>query len=215
MKFDKRLVVFLAASLLLSLSGCLRRTPHERLKWKAEDFFTDKGVVALCKAIEKKDITEIDRLVKSGVNVNARGHGNMTPLLWAFPMGEEVFKKMLELGADPNVKLTGQVWPVPLFDGYSVMSACATPTLTEGLLHSQYFPGVRMDNYLKLALQHGGDPNIEDANGETPIFYLGLNNLAERFVSCAMPEPTSTTEIGAVRRHSLPRRENRPAPCIC
>ena len=31
----------------------------------------------------------------------------MTPLSWAFPMGEEVFGKMLELGADPNyVQLT-------------------------------------------------------------------------------------------------------------
>ena len=87
------------------LNGCARVTgpPHQRLKWKAEDFFKDAGVVSLCKAIEAKDLREIDRLVKSGVNVNAKGRGNMTPLLWAFPMGEEVFKRILDLGADPNV----------------------------------------------------------------------------------------------------------------
>ena len=68
------------------LVGCTGRTPHQRLKWKAEDFFTDPGVISLCKAIEAKNLKEIDRLVKSGnVNVNAKGRGNMTPLLWRFP----------------------------------------------------------------------------------------------------------------------------------
>jgi Leucine Rich repeat len=169
----KRPVIFLIVAFLLlgSLGGCVRRTPHQRLKWKAEDFFTDKGAIALCKAIEKKDLAEIDRLAKSGVNVNAKGRGDMTPLLWAFPMGEEVFKKMLDLGADPNVKLTQSPWPFPLY--YSVTSACAKPAFVEGLIHRQYFPSVQMGNYLKLALQHGGNPNIQDENGETPIFYLG------------------------------------------
>lgn len=177
-----RFAALLTASLLLlvMVGGCVRRTAHERLKWKAEDFFTDKGVIALCKAIEKKDLAEIDRLAKSGVNVNAKGRGNMTPLLWAFPMGEPVFKKMLELGADPNVKFSRQVWPFPLFDGYSVMSTCANPTFVEGGLHDEYFRGVVMDDYLKLVLKHGGNPNIEDAVGETPVFYLGGKNVPEK-----------------------------------
>jgi uncharacterized protein len=178
----RSLAALLIASLVLLgvLSGCTPRTPHQRLKWKAEEFFTDKGVIALCKAIEKRDIAEIDRLVKSGVNINAKGRGNMTPLLWAFPMGEEVFKRMLELGADPNVKFSKRVWPFPLFDGYSVMSTCANPTFVEGGLHNEYFRGGPMDNYLKLVLKHGGNPNIEDANGETPIFYLGANNIPDK-----------------------------------
>ena len=48
------------------------KTPHQRLKWKAEDFFQDAGVVSLCKAIEAKDTEEIERLVKSE-HVNAKG----------------------------------------------------------------------------------------------------------------------------------------------
>jgi hypothetical protein len=148
----------MAASFLLPnrFGGCTR-TPHQRLGWKSRDFFSDKGVIALCNAIEKKDLAEIDRLVKSGVNVNAKGRGNMTPLLWAFPMGEEVFKQMLELGADPNVKLTERVLPVAFEPGDSVMIACATHDVLDGLLHNGYFPGARMDNYLKLALKHSGE----------------------------------------------------------
>ena len=94
------LLVPLATLLLLgSTGGCIKRSAHERLKWKAENFFSDPGVISLCKAIEAKNLKEIDRLVKSGVNVNAKGRGNMTPLLWAFPMGEKVFKKNARTGS--------------------------------------------------------------------------------------------------------------------
>ena len=163
--------ILLLVAPLLPVAGC-SRSPHQRLKWRAEDFFTDKGVVALCKAIEKKDITEIDRLVKSGVNVNTKCRGNMTPLLWAFSMGENVFKKMLELGADPNVKLTERVLPVAFEPGDSVTIACATHDIIDGLLHDGYLRGVPMDSYLELVLQHGGNPNIVDAKEETPLFRL-------------------------------------------
>ena len=99
-QFDR--MAGLAGDLFVARFG----TAHQRLGWKAENFFTDAKVIALCKAVEAKDIREIDRLAKAGANVNAKGRGNMTPLLWAFPMGEETFGKMLDLGADPNVQLT-------------------------------------------------------------------------------------------------------------
>jgi ankyrin repeat protein len=175
----KTMLLFLSLAALLfvgSTGGCMKRSAHERLKWKADEFFKDPGVISLCKAIEAKDLKKIDRLVKSGVNVNAKGRGNMTPLLWAFPMGEKVFEKMLDLGADPNVKLTGRLSLLCLVEGHSAMAACATPVLVESLLHNEYFPDVPMDNYLKLVLKHGGNPNIEDIDGETPLFYLKFSN---------------------------------------
>ena len=126
----------------------IKGPPHQRLGWKTEKYFTDPKVVLLCKAIEAKDLKEIARLVASGVNVNAKGRGNMTPLLWAFPMGEEVFEKLLELGADPNIKLTEKVWTICLSEGDSVTSASASPELIEGPIHDQFFYDASMDNYL-------------------------------------------------------------------
>jgi ankyrin repeat protein len=167
--FVRNLVVLLAASFLLLglLGGCVRRTPHQRLKWKVEDFFKDRGVVSLCKAIEAKNLKEIDRLVKSGVDVNAKGRGNMTPLLWAFPMGEEVFKKVLDLGADPNVVLTENYL---LLKGKSVVFA--TVELADGPMHYEYFRDVPMKNYLGMVLDHGGDPNAQDPAKQTPLFFI-------------------------------------------
>lgn len=151
--------------------------PHQRLDWKADDFFTDANVLSLCKAIEAKDLNEIDRLVNSGVDVNAKGRANMTPLVWAFPMGEEVFKKMLELRANPNVQLTERVMLAGFDKGKSVMSASIE--LADGIVHNEFFHDVCMDNYLSLVLSHGGNPNLEDENGDN-VFVYSMGNRYSR-----------------------------------
>lgn len=143
---------------------------HERLKWKAEDFFTDAGVINLCEAIEARDLAEIRQLVRSGVDVNARGRGNMTPLLWAFPMGESVFRTVLKLGADPNVALTRNYLNL---QGKSVTFAAVK--LVDGPIYKQCFYDVPMDNYLSIVLENGGNPNQEDLSGETPLFDTALS----------------------------------------
>ena len=117
-------------------------------QWKADDFFDDPKVIALCKAIEAKDLKEIDRLVAEGADVNAKGKGNMTPLLWAFPENKpDIFKRILEHGADPNVVVSsdfgtkfGKIQP-----GDSVLYHAA---------RTEY------PNYFKYVMQHGGDPNL-------------------------------------------------------
>ena len=149
------------------LGGLPNGLPYERLGWDADGFFTDQGVLSLCRAIEGRNLREIERLVKSGVDVNARGRGNMTPLLWAFPMGEEVFAKVLELGGDPNIKLTETRLPPVFVKGRSVMSLAASPTPVVCA-----WGDIPTNSNLKLVLEHGGDPNIEDLDGNTPLFYL-------------------------------------------
>ena len=153
-----------------------KRPAHKWINWKAEDFFTDHGVISLCRAIEAHDLREIEQLVKSGVDVNVKGRGNMTPLMFAFPLGEDVLKKLLELKADPNVRLTERAWPILFEKGTSVMSAAASGTVTTpGPMHESYFGNVPMDNYLKIVLKYSGNPNIivEDSSRETPLFTIG------------------------------------------
>ncbi len=157
----------MAVALCLSAAGygamslLFERTTHERFGWKAEDYFTDPQVIALCHAIEAKDVAEIERLVKVGADVNAQGKDKMTPLMWAFPDNQlPRFKWLLEHGANPNVVVesdfnTGH----RTFPGDSVTHmACATP-----------FPG-----YFDAVFDHGGDPNLRrtGATGRdaTPLF---------------------------------------------
>ncbi len=100
----------LLAYVWLAVAGCgevtlvTGSTWHQKCGWKAEDYFDDPKVVALCKAIEANDLAEMDRLIAAGADVNAKGKDGMTLLLWAYPDNKlDRFKKLLEHGADPNV----------------------------------------------------------------------------------------------------------------
>lgn len=89
---------------------------HVENGWKAEVYFDDVKVISLCRAIEANDLAEMERLIKNGVDVNAKGRANVTPLLWAFPDEKmERFELLLKYGADPNVTIAGR----PTLNGFS------------------------------------------------------------------------------------------------
>lgn len=111
-----------------------------------ETMFPDPQVQALAKAAGKGNLRKIEELVKQGVDVNARGTSNATPLFWAMH-NIKGFEKLLELGADPNVVFD---------DGGTVMHWAVQ--------HKD-------DEFLKAALKHGGNPNLKAGSmGETPLF---------------------------------------------
>lgn len=114
--------------------------------WKAEDFFDDPKVIALCNAVEEKDMETFDKLLTEGVDVNTRGKGNMTPLFWSFPdHRDEYFKKLLEHGADPNVIIDDNFGLPDVFSkGTSLTYNVASSDRTE---------------LFKWIMEHGGDPN--------------------------------------------------------
>jgi len=140
---------------IMTMTSCARGSIYDSL-WKAEEYFTDPQLVALCKAIEKEDLAEMERLVKAGVDVNAMGKDGMTLLLWGYPMGEEVLEKLLELGADPNTQYNsgfgsrGRVRP-----GDSLLFVAIRSTGSSNAVNREKF-----QNYVDILLKHGADPNL-------------------------------------------------------
>jgi hypothetical protein len=171
------LLTFLITGMLLcSAAGCgvlnllPGRTFHQRCGWKAEDYFTDPQVVALCHAIEANDLAEMERLVNAGADINGQGKGNMTPLLWAFPDNHlPRFKWLLERGADPNVKIESE------FNtrGFMVPGDAVTHFVCKTA-----FPG-----YFDAVFEHGGDPNLRTSRYEdvplTVVIESGPGNREE------------------------------------
>ena len=157
--WNLRLILAVCCSLLVL--GC-GRSWHDRINWRAEDYFDDTMVVKLCHAIEAEDLPGIRRLVADGADVNARGKGNMTPLLWAYPDNRpERFSLLLELGADPNVifESSFNAEAHVVFEGTSVTH----------LASETAFP-----RYFDAVFDHGGDPNLESntplGKNVTPLF---------------------------------------------
>jgi uncharacterized protein len=137
-----------------------QRSWHSKFDWVAEEYFDDALTVSLCHAIEANDIAEIERLEAAGADVNAQGKGRMTPLLWSFPDNKlERFKKLLELGANPNVAFESDFnTRGGLSPGDSVTHmACRTA-----------FPG-----YFEAVFEHTGDANLKSAAkvamGDSPL----------------------------------------------
>ncbi len=174
--------------------------------WAADLCFDDPQVIQLCEAIREKNCEEIDRLVKvEGVDVNATGRMNVTPLFWAFPLGyAEAFEQiprdenglvyneiaptqreymvkharlmehLLKLGADPNIKTTRGDVERTGKKGEPVVVPGHVFDLREGLavthLASQPIGPARF-NYFPIVMANGGEPNLVDGNGLTPIFF--------------------------------------------
>ncbi len=150
MRFASALLI--AAAMLSSAAGCgllnllPGRTIHQKCGWKAEDYFDDPQVIALCRAIEANDLAEMERLVKAGADGNAQGKGKMTPLLWALPDNRlPRFRWLLEHGADPNVVIESD------FNLGNYMRPGDSVTL---MACKTSFPG-----YFDAVFDHGGDPN--------------------------------------------------------
>ncbi len=152
---------------------------HQRVGWSATDYFDDAQVVSLCKAIERNDVAEMERLIDAGADVNAFGRNGMTPLLWAYPDRKiDRFACLLQHGADPNVCFASDFGtghepfhPYPLENTGGRIRGAYTDRgchAGEAVLHLACKTPVA--EYLQLVLQFGGDPNLIDrSTGEDPL----------------------------------------------
>ena len=138
---------------------------YTKFNWRPEFFFDDPKVIDLCKAIEAKDLKKIDRLVVEGADVNAKGKGNMTPLLWAFPENKpEVFKRILEHGADPHVTVTSE-FNTNKSAGYK---DTRMPRIYPGDSVFYLAARTRFPNFFRYVMQYGDNPNfVCEKNGKT------------------------------------------------
>lgn len=136
---------------------------------KAKRFFSDPKVIELCLAIESNDRSKVELLIKQGVDVNALGRGNTSPLFWAFANNNlGVFEQLLEYGADPNIIMTTAVWDLLESERGWVMADLAV---------THYACITQKPGFFEAVFAHRGDPNLvafrnNDGVGRTPIFLV-------------------------------------------
>lgn len=179
-------------SLTLFMSGCstdAMKSPEESFsaRQRAElvaymslnTLFPDRRVRALAKAAGEGDVEKVAEIVDQGIDPNSQGTKDATPLFWAMRNDSIVgFKKLLELGADPNVIFQdgGSVlhWAAQLENSEFLRLALqhgGNPNLSAGeRRQAPIFKAISSSDTsaVTVLLDHGADPNVKDARGNTP-----------------------------------------------
>ena len=130
---------------------------HDTFYWwpgfdglKEPDFSDNPKAAKLCKAITKKNVAEMERLIADGAEVNAVSKDGITPLFFAFhfPRDPRPFACLLEHGADPNLPVN----PTCIDD--LMISSLSGASAVHLVAHGDY------NRLFKTVFEHGGDANL-------------------------------------------------------
>ena len=174
MRVDKIKAVALAVMLCgcLVSSTALAALPYGLRGSTAQEVFGNGKVAALADAACAGNTAEIHALVHSGVNVNARGKAQISPLIWAMTCHNHTgIQALLENGANPNQPMAyGQaptwlaaggsdpkILPILLDHGGNPNYYCADCQGTSALENAIDYQ--RTAN-MKLLVQHGANVNF-------------------------------------------------------
>ncbi|WP_266160088.1 ankyrin repeat domain-containing protein [Dyella silvatica] len=169
---QKRLIRLALLLLLLALTGCsmpsaASPTPSQESEYDLGAFFKDPKAQALALAAEHGNAQEVRRLMKQeGVNpdvIFSSDDSGMPLVAWpVFTHNADGLKVMLENGANPNARKPGEV--VKTYKDGSVGHYLD--------YENAMVWAAKQDDpiYLKLLLDHGGDPNTRNGNDENLLF---------------------------------------------
>ena len=160
---EKIISHLLSLGLAILLAACDLPASPKTSSWDAEDYFKGKAV-ELADASMQGDVIAIKSLMKEeGVNPDIIFSEGAMPLL-AWPIlteSPEGLKAMLENGANPNAR-----WPTPTVVNFKDGSG-GSYYENNAMVMAAGWPDPQ---YLKLLLEHGGDPNTKNSNNESLLF---------------------------------------------
>jgi hypothetical protein len=165
--------VFLLAALLIALAGCGAGYDPDAVPTSTPvgaqlDFQGE--ALRFAAAIEAEDFATMEAMVRGGFNPDTHFSTRSGIPLVAWPIvsrDKASLRKMLELGADPNVAK-------PYEPGNPL--TMATPSFYDNAMLRAAMDTDR--EYLEILIEHGGDPNARGIDGDTLIDRLTVYDLS-------------------------------------
>ena len=184
MEIRNRYLVHILVLLLLFTIGC--KTIYG---FGAKDVFVDKDQIRFIDLIKKGKYTEAEGMIKNGLDINFKNEQGITPLYYFYMKKDfKSFKKMLELGANPNVDPEGLGMYYLLDMTMSTKEDRYFKLLLEYNVDINYAPptinGTKMGTsplefslsydtdikYLKMLIEHKINPYYSDHPLHSPIY---------------------------------------------
>jgi ankyrin repeat protein len=134
----------------------------------AASFFADARVAALAVSAARGQLERIDQLIAQGVNPNAEGQEEMTPLAWAMEARNKAgFRRLLERGAQPDALARARGYedfrPAPWLPIRDAAANRDDSWWLETLLAHGANPNL-------VQPKRGGDDTLDYSAGTTPLF---------------------------------------------
>lgn len=129
----------------------------------------DDGEIPLFKLVRRKDIDIVDELIKSGENLKQMNKHKESIVLYAVPFGtDEMLKKLIEIGLDPNDTEGSHLW---------------TP------LHAA--ASLRKNSKIKILLDAKAIYNLKDDEGKIPLHHCAAYNPSREATEILLAKDTS------------------------
>lgn len=167
---------------------------QEFFNWYAREYYEDADSLAMCSAIERGDLLTIDRLLTNGLDIDRRGHGGMTFLLYSLMWPPTTTRHLIRKGADPTIPLVeprDSAYVQRLGSAIRIVARWGDPETLSMILDqgrsprmlcwsdtTEYWP-LLSDTYentrnLELLLKRGADPNLLSANRHVECLSAGM-----------------------------------------
>lgn len=162
----------------------------ERLdKWIPRGFIPDnEGWTPLHQAVRKANYRMVKALIDAGSDLSARGYNGKTSLhLACGGNAVEIVRLLLDHGANPSAKDYDE--RTPLHDAYSHDISVRQMLITagadldprqvpRGLTPLYYEPMIARESVIRILLEAGADPSIQDMSGDTILHRATIHNFA-------------------------------------
>jgi ankyrin repeat protein len=170
--------LLVASFVLLSGVSCARQGVSQV---DAQQAFADPRVAELATAAVEGDAARVRALVQAGVDLDAHGDKQVTPLQWAlFNQSTRGMETLLDAGADPAE---------PGIDGDTAIHLAAM---------------ANDPKYLTLLLARAADPNARNGTTEAPPLFSALKGRRDAqfdALLAAGADPNTTDRVGNTALH--------------
>lgn len=89
-------------------------------------FYEDPKVIALCEAVRRQRVEDVEVLLPQGVDINAVGEQGVRPVAWCLPATGECFDLLIRNGADLDFLLQGPFSGAPIPGGANSTLYCCS-----------------------------------------------------------------------------------------
>ncbi|WP_331758601.1 ankyrin repeat domain-containing protein (plasmid) [Nocardia sp. NBC_01377] len=186
---------------------------------RPDDIFSGEMAVETARAIAEDDTASMSRLLSAGASPNSTGKGQISLLMWAMYLRRrDAFGVLVDNGADlshtDEEGMTILSYAALIEDAWFLKKLLDSPSVDVDVREPDFLRTVLMtvvcdESSVRMLLEAGADPNVQDVAGTTALHCAAQNGCYRSMLELldAGADPTLKDQIGCTPRDIMRTRE--------